>query len=198
MENSNQIQSPEQLFHEHQHLATATLYRTLGQPHAVAQSKSTEYEDLLQVTYIGLWKACTTYNPSKGKFQSHAINHMKWTLLPALNNDFNTFKYASNNIPEEEYQLASIDAQIGIGDDSRNMHESIAADDMGTESAILYKFEAEEAMQSLTERQREIVKFKSMGWNDVDIGEQLGISKQAVNQGYNNIIKKMKKIGEVA
>ncbi|WP_165769083.1 sigma-70 family RNA polymerase sigma factor [Virgibacillus profundi] len=198
MENSNQ--SPEQLFHDHQHLATATLYRTLGQPHNVAKSKLIEYEDLLQVTYIGLWKACTTYSPSKGKFKSHAINHMKWTLLPALNNDFNTFKYASNNTPEEEYELASMDAEIGLnGDSSRTMHESIAAeviDDI--ESTIIHKSEVEEAMGLLNERQREIVELKSMGWYDADIGKQLGISKQAVNQGYNNIIKKMREIGEIA
>lgn len=197
----HQTHSPEQLFSDHQHLATATLYRTLGQPHAVAKSKSIEYEDLLQVAYIGLWKACQTYNFNKGKFQTYAINHIKWTLIPALSHDFNHFKYPTsynaNNIPEEEYQLASIDADIGVGE-SRTLHESIAAeDDNSIESEVLHRTELEEVMKTLTERQQKIVELKLLDWTEAEIGKQLGVSKQAINKAFDSIIKKMKKTGEI-
>ena len=32
-----------------------------------------DYEDIVQVGNIGLWKACLSYNPDKSKFTTYAI-----------------------------------------------------------------------------------------------------------------------------
>lgn len=190
--------SPKKLFDDHKHLAKTTLYRTLGQPHKVAKSKAVEFDDLLQVAYIGLWKACKTYNPKRGKFRTHAINNMRWNIIDALNNSFNIIKYPHNYGEKDRYKLTSIDAEIGHDEDSRNLHESIPDLDVDNEieNKVLYKINNELLLKHLDKTQQKIVQLKALGWTEEEIGRELGVTKQTINKRYNYILRKIKQLGE--
>lgn len=196
METLNNQDRANQLFHEHQHLAETTLYKTLGQPHNIARSKGIDFEDLLQVAYIGLWNACLDYDETKSNFQTYAINHINWSVKPALNNDFNYFKYPSNKTPKEEYHLESFDAAIHDLEDTRTLHDKVADNESDSiESEAVLNLAIEEYSKYLSERQQEIVKLKAKGWMEVDIARHIGISKQAVDQNMKSIRKKISREG---
>lgn len=199
--NTINTQTSEDLFYENKHLAEVTLYKALGQPHAIAQSNSIEFDDLLQVAYISLWKACQSYNSEKSKFQTHAISNIRWGLIYFLKNECNTIKYPKNRVPvsQDRFKLVSMEKPVGEqGTNSKTMHDVIIdqTDGYNVEGNALHNMDIKDinkAMQSLTHGQKNVVNMKLIELTEQEIGDRLGISKQAVNKRFAQAVNKMSK-----
>lgn len=194
MEGTHQIKTPHKLFNEHKHLATATLYKMLGQPHNVARSKSLEYDDLLQYSRLGLWQACLKYDKQNSSFQSFAINHMRWSIQNGLNRNSNIFKINPNNTPDEKDVFKIIDMDSSPHGDSGSdmlLSEMISSDE-DIEKKTLDKFIALDLLSDLSKREKEIILLKSKDNNDAEVAKLLGLSRQYVNRRVKNIHNKMK------
>ena len=84
-----------------------------------------DYEDIVQVGNIGLWKACLSYNPDKSKFTTYAIriiyNEILMTIRNSkrnliLNNSISLNSVVTNDKDDSETELGD----ILISDNSAN------------------------------------------------------------------------------
>lgn len=189
----NKQHHPNELFFDHQHLSKATLYKLLGQPHQVALSKNLEFDDLLQYAYVGLWKACTTYKPSKSKFESHAINHIRWAVKNGLNRESSTFKFNPNNQPtkEESFKLIDINSPITESDDNSLTFADTIESELKTDETTLRNLSVEELTSILTNKEKQIIHYRLMEYTYAEIGVKFGVTQQAINKNINKIIKKV-------
>lgn len=190
----------EKLFSQYQHLAPATLYRLFGQPHNVAQSKSMEYDDLLQYAHEGLWKACVSYDGKRSNFETYAINNIRWAVLDGANRESSIFRFNPNNKPNDEdvYNLIGYDSPIETNSDSNSsltVSETVASEE-DTEKTCLHRIHIKELLKKLDSRENEILIHKAKDLKNKDIAEKLNLSPQAISKILINIRKKMTKMKE--
>lgn len=185
-------QSPHELFDEHKHLPTVTLYKMLGQPHNVARSKQLEYSDLLQYANLGLWKACLNYDSKMSKFKSYAVNNMRWEIKNGLNRDSNIFKLNPNDKPDDEdiYNLVGFDNQINAS--THLTFEEIVESNHSVEKEIMDKLATENLLLLLSNREAEILLLKSKDKTNVEIAEKFDVTPQAIGNTIRKIQKKLK------
>lgn len=188
--NLHQDHLPQKLFEQYHHLAPATLYKLLGQPHNVARSKSLEYDDLLQYAQLGLWQACLKHNKEESSFESYAINHIRWSVKDGLNRDSSTFKFNPNNVPdkEEQYNLVGIDTPPG---DTDTPLSELIESDFNTEGQVINDLSSKELLNLLNEREVEMIELKSQDHTNIEIAHYFNVSPQAVGRTIRNIHKKL-------
>lgn len=190
----HQEYSPNKLFITYQHLAPNTLYRMLGQPYSVARSKSMEYNDLLQYANEGLWKACITYDSEQSSFESHAINHIRWSIKDGLNREGSLIKYNINNLPNEEdqYNLVGYDNPISESEgEDYILFSDITPNNCNVEKDVFNKIASDELLQLLSKREKEIIKLKSEDKTDKEIAKMYGVTYQAINSALSRIKRKL-------
>lgn len=125
-------------------------------------------EDMLQEAYIGLWKACKTYDESMDiKFSSYA----QACIRTELHNIWRTL-YRDKRQPDQP--VASLNAKIGEDEDDELINLV-----KGYEIDICEDFEA--FLKTLTSKQRQIVKLRiECGSSYESIGAIYGVSKQSI------------------
>lgn len=154
-----------------------------------------EFDDLLQYAHMGLWRACTTYNEEQSRFESHAINNIRWAVQNGLNRESELFKYNVNNMPEEgdKYNLIGYDNPVtNSGDtDALSVSETVPTTQHDVEESTVNNLLIEELLDLLTSRERRIIKLKSKDMIDDDIAEIFGTTKQSINRTVHNIRRKL-------
>lgn len=189
--------SPITLYNKYQHLVKNTLYRLLGQPHQVALSNRLEIQDLIQYGNMGLWRACTTYDKKQSSFESHAINHIRWSIMNGLNRS-GLIKYDVNNMPSDDnkFDLISFDSPITNNSDDDLNYYDITPDSYDINKDTYNRLLLNEILPKLSERERKIVVLKSQDKTDREIAEQFGVTPQAINKTIKNIQKRFQNIKE--
>ncbi|WP_165786719.1 sigma-70 family RNA polymerase sigma factor [Heyndrickxia camelliae] len=181
--------TPEELYNKYQHYAERTLCEVFPDPHNLAKKKGIEYEDLVQYAKLGLWIGCLTYNPKKSKFNTHAINSIKWNLFKSLNKENGLIKLEEKRKYSESelYDVVSMDQQIFDDNEEKTLHELIASKD-DTYKTGLGNVLINECLNRLTGFQKEILKLRLEEYTFEQIGSMYNMTKEAIRQH----MKKMK------
>lgn len=129
-------------------------------------------EDMLQVGYIGLWRACTHYQPEKSKFVTFAITCIKNALKHEL---------VYKSWPKRAGETISFDDIIN---DKGDLVISRKGIDWLDVDGIL---------EELCERDRRILSMRLRDMEYRDIGKQIGISRTMVGNRIKVIRQVIKK-----
>lgn len=129
-------------------------------------------EDFMQDAYLGLWKACITFDPSKSiQFTTYAVSCIKNELRY-------TFKKMSRQVDTVSIQAIE-DAMKESGiDDPTFQIEDPTADETG----------AVEYLSELTDKERDLVVLAMNGLKQTEIAKREGVSRQRIS----TIFKKIK------
>lgn len=184
----------EQLFLDEYKTAENTLYRLLQRPHSVARNNSVEFEDLLQYARLGLWNAATSYNGST-KFKTHAINHIRWAVLNALNDECDQFSHDKNTMTRDEhFNVTSFEQKVSVDSepDSLTLHDVIASEDseIGYEDTIV-RDTLSKYISNLSDRHKDILIMREKGYTYQDIADKYGLYKQSVQRTHINLCKQL-------
>ena len=132
-------------------------------------------EDILQEAQIGLWKACKTFNDSKGKFSSYAvvciINNIRMYLRRMRSQ--NTFSHLSLDEFVDEAEEMTLGSLI---EDPSAMVES---------SAIFVK----DFISTLDEREKAIIWFQLNSVTQREASQALGFTQT----WYSRLLTRIKK-----
>lgn len=177
------------------------------------------YEDIYQMASIGFLEACNQYDNSKGiPFQVYANKRMHWYINNSLRNKRKMVKYpfyyeevwklASkyhlyhddddmrklaeiskytykqvNNAMKcyDDNSITYLDKEL---EDGTTLYDMISGATFDESTAVV-----DEYLESLTDKQRQVVNLLLEGKNQVEIGKELGISQQHVSR----IVKSLQK-----
>lgn len=191
LNNNTQQEETSKLFEKHQFLVKNTIYKTLKNPIGIAKSNKLELDDLYQYGNEALWKACLEYTPNKSKFQTFAINRIKWALLDALNTECQFIQYdkRKNFTSKTKHRVTSIDTKSNMQDlDMYEVIEDESISQLHNEEDLQYDF----YLSKLSDRQKLITKLKVDGSSIIEIAEKLNVSRQAIYLELDNIKEKLK------
>lgn len=132
-------------------------------------------EDFQQIGRLGLWKACLSYDESKGKFSTYAV--------PCIANQIKMELRKMSKRPQE----VSLEAMISTSNDDSNL--SISGTLIG-ESDV--EFADTTWAHHLTERQKLILDLLCDGMVQADIAKEIGMSQTMVSRE----VTKIRKIAE--
>lgn len=173
--------TPEELFESHKHLAKETLYKAYKLPRQLARKNQIEFEDLLQYAYTGLWKAAISFQPSKCKFPTHAINHIKWHLNERLRRECPVMKLSANVKYDENemYRIISIDKEFVTKDSKVSLHDSISSN-VNVEELAIGEYITEKVLTLLNERELKMFNMRLEGMTNQQIGDIYGMTRANV------------------
>lgn len=143
---------PEQLFLKNIKLAHRVLrssYPTFGQN-----------EDMQQEALLGLWKACLSYDPSKGRFSTYA-----WYCI------LNQIRYA---LRAYKKQPDTVSLNQPTGKDGLTLADVLEDPSPGTSEALI---DLKAFLAGLPERELKLIQLSAEGLTQAEIGKQLGRSR---------------------
>lgn len=189
--------SPEELFEQYKYLAKKTIYKMYIDPRSIAKSNRIEYDDLLQYSYCGLWKACLNYKESESKFSTFAINHIRWHVTMRLKRDCNIMKVHQREKFEDDnrYEIVDIDA-VPEGEDVSSFHEIIPSD-ANTEGDALSILLQRLVEAIAPERTIEILKRKLNGESNQSIANTYGLTREAVRMDLVRLKNQLREVHAV-
>ena len=173
--------TPEELYESHEYLIKKTLYKTYKFPRELCRKNQIEYEDLLQYARTGLWKAAITYDSTKGKFITYAINNIKWHVTERLQRECPVMKLNSDIKYDEEYMygIVSMDEELELKDSAVSLHEVIPSD-VNIEQTVIDNNVAKKALSRLNKRELNVLSMKSEGMANQKIGDFYGMTRENV------------------
>lgn len=185
--------TPEELFEQNKHLAECTIYKMFKNPRKIAKDKRMELDDIFQYAYEGLWKGCQTWQESKSQFNTFAINNIKWHVMVKLRDDDN-YKYCKSkpNSKENNINLEYMDNTLK--DDSTMTFHDVVPSCSNVFDVACGNVLAPQMLDTLTDRQREALLLKAKGYTYEEVGQRLGISKQASQKLLRNVNYRIGKI----
>jgi RNA polymerase sporulation-specific sigma factor len=127
-------------------------------------------EDLIQVGMVGLCEAANYWNDNK---ETMFTTYASKVILNEVKDEF------KNRIKENEIQSCSLGTILY--DDNDMTLEDVLADEQCLEYANT-SIEFNEFLDTLNERERQIIKLRLRGLLQDDIADILGVSRQAVSQ----------------
>lgn len=148
------------------------VYVVLGQMNLIADK---EFEDLVQEGFLGLMKACDTYDPSRGfKFSTYACTCIRNNILMYLRTRRRQSKLRT--ISSDTFIKNSRDSQesIRLADLLEDPGESV---DHKVATSLLI-----EALKSEHPLYKTILRLTYEGYNQYEIGKRLGISQSYVSR----------------
>lgn len=150
--------------------------------YAYAHKKNVSIDDYYDVLAIGLCKAAKAFDKNRGKFSTLAYRCME----NELNLHWKSTKRKSV-IPEE--LVFSYDAPINSADsDEDSFTKFITGDCFNSE--VLSNIVSEEFVESLSDKEKDIISFLLDGMTHKEIADTMGFKRQNVSYHLNNIRKK--------
>lgn len=134
-------------------------------------------EDVNQEALIGLWKACTIYDPKNGKFTTVATRCIMNEVLMFLR----------KNRRRHNIIFYSLEDELSGADNLR-------FSDVTPDPNWNVKFcnsEFKQSVSSLTEREQLIVRMRLAGFNQTYIANEVGLSQAYVSRLLKSILKKL-------
>lgn len=180
------MSSPEEYFNTYQHLAKETLYKMFPNPKGVARQHGIEFEDLLQMSSLGLWKGCLSFNPSKSQIKTHLINNCRWYICERLKRETSLIKYDSNKFNEiQKFGLMSIDAEVMESQyNVPKLYHDIIPSDTDVQQDAMGNLTSDYIWSKLNDKQKEVIKLKEKGLSFREIGLMWGTSGQNVQHHF--------------
>ena len=173
--------------------AVSPMLKTLAGQYYRYYNLFMEYEDVYQISMIGLWLAMKNYKPEEGsKFTTYAHAGMSRMI-----NRYKKQLSRKKRMPPKA--LISIDAAIDENDDgSENMFNFLYLYENEIESKILSKESLEEIEEEISkvksDSQREILTLAFVEqYEQPYIVKKIGKSRQYINFVINKFIKKLNK-----
>ncbi|MGB9638197.1 MAG: sigma-70 family RNA polymerase sigma factor [bacterium] len=165
-----------------------------------------EREDLLQEAYLGFLSAIKDFNKNKGSFYTFAnvcIQRHIYTFVKSLNRNKNKILKGAVSLEStiskdqefvdrrlEEYLMHS---KISSNIPSANIY--LSSDEIASVN-LDYKEKREKIFKKLTPIEREILKYRSLGYSYKDIANKIGKSIKSVDNALQRIKRKVKLILE--
>jgi len=179
------------LYNQHEHLISTTIYRKFGNK-SYRILHGLDKDDLMQYGRIGLYNACKSFDESKTpSFRNHAIRNIEWSIMNESKRDsLTSITQKTNDIADR----ISFDAEYATLDgEACTLYDIVESSENGF-NEVEWELSMEALEETLSERVRDIVDMRMKGYNNVEIAEQMCISRQRVD----TILKKNKdKIMEV-
>lgn len=173
--------TPEELYESHTYLVKQTLYKAYKRPRDLARNNQIEYDDLLQYAHTGLWKAAITYDSTKCKFPTHAINNIKWHVNERLKRECPIMKLSANVKYDESdmYRIISMDKEVAIKDSNVSMYEVISSG-VDVEELAIGKYLTEKMFTLLNERELRMFNMRLEGMTNQQIGNEFSMTRANV------------------
>lgn len=200
----------EQLFETYQHLAKTTLHRIFHDPVSVAQSKGMEYDDLLQLARIGLWKGVTDFKTvnHSSTIKNFIIRNVRWYVMHKLTRATVHLRiYKSQKDSEENtISLISLSNTPYIDEDTEITYYDIVSSDGITDTnshdllpeEIMLSIEKEkEIMELLNKKEKELLQMKLKNLSVEEIGRNLNLSKKGVYYRLSRLKNRLEEVMEV-
>lgn len=160
-----------------------------------------EKEELIQSANIALWKAYGKYQPNQGDFHSYALVYIKGAMKNWLTTNSRTVKVSArkvNEILKDENQ--TFKKMISINQENEeniNLDETIAyeeEDNSTDDHEELIRALLRHYLSQLKERYQIILKLRYIEEKSIkEIGEELGLTRQAVDQQLTKAIAQLQK-----
>ena len=133
-------------------------------------------EDIIQEGMIGLWKACLHYDPLKSEFSTFAYKCI-----------LNSIRYELRK-QGKYYNIKFVSFDNPVSDDSSIDLEQLLPSKSDELADAEYRTALQCALESLNERDRQIIILLIQGWKQVAVAEKFGITQAQVSR----IKKKLK------
>lgn len=150
-----------------------------------------EFEDIKQVALMGLWKACTTYNPTVNttKFSSYA-----WIVI---SNEINYYLRKNNNA--KLANLVSLCTPISNNKGEESSLEELLQnpiDVINNSDNLMYLDSIFDILDklNLTDKQRLMFQLYLEDRNQAEIGKIVGINQASVSRAIKRIKNQIKKV----
>lgn len=166
----------EKLYFECEKYIEQTIQRRYPNRKSFVATHGLDEDDLIQYGRIGLYRACKTFNPTKGKsMQNYAIQSIIWMINDELTKD------SLNNVDNKSLILLdknSLDNKFSAenGEDLY-LHDVIGEEDGGYKD-IDEKSILESLADRLPEQLFKVVEMRYQGHTFTEIGEALGVTAQ--------------------
>ena len=151
-----------------------------------------EFEDLLQLGYLGLVRAAKTFNEDKKiKFSTWAYPKIKYAILQYANRDRN---FNSKQGEPHKYKIYSLNYEFDGNDGKPEKFEDILITDNFFEDDEINKIFVQDLLNRLDKKELEIVRlyyFEDM--NQREIAEIYNTSQVQISRTLREAINKFKK-----
>lgn len=166
----------EKLYSEYEKLIVPTIHRQFPLHREFISAHGLELDDLIQYGRIGLYRACKTYDDSKGaSMRSYAIQSIIWMINDELTKD------SLNNVDNKSLILLdknSLDNKFSV----ENSEDLYLYDVVGEDESGYMDIEVEHLIESIrgavSDRLVDIIKMKYQGYTYKEIGNTIGVSSQ--------------------
>lgn len=134
-------------------------------------------EDVKQICLIGLWKACTKFDPNKGyTFSTFAVEVIRRSMLNFLRSE------------KKRKRIQYTDSVVYYDGEEVDLIESIP-DKYAGETSLDFCFE--ELSEKLNDKETRVLQMKIKGYNQVEIAKRLNISQPTVARYLRQIKSKV-------
>lgn len=176
-----------------------TLEETLSKNHRyilkVAQSfgQNNWIDDLVQEGKIALVKAYNQYTPEKGIFHSYALTLIKFGMMTYLTNNCRMIRIPSNTLWKGEIKQSFVHLDQPNSEDNTIDLEDKVEDKELDDQETHQRSSVMHYLSKLKESHQKIVKAIVIEEKTFqEVGDELGITRQAVQQQYENALKKLR------
>lgn len=182
----------EKLYFEYEPCIEQTIQRQFPLHQSFTAAHGLSKDDLIQYGRIGLYRACKSFDSTKGKsMRNYAIQSIIWMINDELTKD------SLNNVDNKSLILLdknSLDLIVS----SDNGEELSLNDVIGELDSGYNDIEVENLIESIrgtvSDRLIDIVKLKYDGYTFVEIGKAIGVSSQACEQLLKKNKSKLKQL----
>lgn len=186
----------EELFKDNMKLVHYVLHHAFVDPKGIARKHRMEYEDLVQVGYYALWKACKNFCPEKElKFSTYAYITIYGHILNYLKRNGHLMKvnYDTQEVEEiHSVQFYEISLPIYKGHSTMFFYDLIPSEE-NVEQKVITKDFIERATKILNENQKKIFLMSAEGMQVKDIARQLNISRKSISATLQRVYRKIRK-----
>lgn len=182
---------------ENMGLVFSTIIRTFGSIESamsIARNNSIDYEDLVQIGRIALWKASTKFDESKGyTFSTYASRCINGYLLNEMNKsiiNISTTKYTLKERQEIVSSILSIHKQFG--ETKEDTLENILEDEFYFEDKLITNIDMENLLSILSDKNKAIVIERMNGLTFKQIAAKVNSTEHSCRNCYGVSMKKLK------
>lgn len=155
-------------------------------------------KDLEQEGRLAVWYASQNHKPELGEFHSYCISIIRGKMLNWLTDNARTVRLPAHQVnqshtshnPNSITESKSISINTPIND-FQTLGDTIADESIEYTETTLQSIT--EALNTLKPKWQTIIKMRGEGKQMSEIGEALGLSKQAVSEQYRKAIIKIQK-----
>jgi len=144
--------------------------------------------DLIQMGYLHVVEGTKHYNPSKSSFSTFIYRFLTSRFLNYIRN---------NQADKRKSNLDNLSLHKEIdSDEGKSLFLDLLQDEKtNVEKQVITKITLEQLYESLSEKQKEVIILRSLGYGNVEIAKKLSVSHTAIKDRWNLALRKMREKG---